>query len=413
VSRWGTLSDAYAYAMGFVAIMVALAAVLAVWLLYALIRAPRLHRPWSLVAASFLVLLVIASFGWYPLDRLVTNVDGWRWLSAPAAALLPVVVYTALGTALLGVINLVWSTAHALTRAPRLEPRELSRTGRLHFVRAVTAGIVVVAMAVTGYGYREAHHVQITHTTCTFSQLPAQFDGFRIALISDVHVGAGLGKDFVQGIVNQVNAERPDLIVLAGDLSDGSPAQLGNDLLPLTNLKAPFGVLATTGNHEFDTAAGPWVDWLNKHKLPVLDNSGTILIKGDASIDVLGINDRVGKPPYAPDLQLAANRLHDAFGVPVNGAGRFRILIAHEPLQVYGQNDLASKLGVNLQLSGHTHGGQIWPLQYLVTMQQPALDGVHVFDGVTVVTSRGAGSWGPPVRVGAPPEIPIITLRRG
>lgn len=398
--------------MSFALLVVVLVIALIAWLGYALIRAPRLNRPLSVVAGVCLAVTLVVSVSWLVTGRFVKAMDAWRGYTAIAASLLPVILYTLIGTLGIGLINLIWSAGQAIAKAPKLEPDQLRRTRRLRFVRVATVAVLIGSLGVTGYGYHETRNVQISQTSVTSSLLPAAFDGFRIALLSDIHAGPGLGRDFVQGLVDQVNAEHPDLIVIAGDLSDGTPEQTGGDLLPLTTLSAPYGVLVTTGNHEFVQGAQAWLDWLNQHGLVVLDNSGTILIKGDASIDVLGVNDRVGTPPHAPDLQEAADRLHANFGVPTDGAGRFRILIAHEPLQVYSQGDLASKLGVDLQLSGHTHGGQLWPIGYVVTMQQPVLDGTHVLDGITVVTSRGAGSWGPPERVGAPPEIPIITLHR-
>ena len=398
--------------MGLVSLaLVALAALIA-FFFYALIRAPRLRRPWSVVAAICLTIFLVTSLAWFAIERLAGCPDHWRWFSAISASLLPWFLYMGIGTALVGIVNLVWSGVQALKRTKRLAPDRLIRTRRLRFVRAATVAVMIGAIGVTAFGYNEARHPSITTTTVTSPDLPAAFDGFRIALLSDIHAGPGLGRDFVQGIVDQINAVEPDLVVIAGDLSDGTPAQLGSDLMPLTTLHAPYGVLVTTGNHEFYDGAQPWIDWLNDHSLPVLDNSGTILVKGDSSIDVVGINDRTGSPPHQPDLQRAVDQLHNSFGVPVNGQGRFRILIAHEPLQVYGQNNLASKVGVDLQLSGHTHGGQLWPIQYLVPLGQPVVDGTHVLNGITVVTSRGAGAWGPPIRVGAPPEIPIITLHR-
>ena len=380
------------------------------FLYYAVIRAPRLHRPWSIVAAVCLTLVLVAAVIWIWLNRVLKNLDGWRPVTAVIASAMPLVLYLGIALAVVGLINLGWSTGQVVSGTGHLPLAVLLATARLRFVRVATILAVVVALALVGFGYREAHHPAITQTSVTSPELPAAFDGFRIALIADIHVGVGLGRPFVQGIVDQVNAAAPDLIVIAGDLSNGTPAQLGYDLEPLESLHAPFGVLVTTGNHEFDVDAQAWIDWLDAHNLPVLDNAGVVLTRGDASIDVLGINDREGTAPHQADLQAAVDQLNQAFGVPVDGDGRYRILIAHEPLQVYDQDHLASKLGIDLQLSGHTHGGQFWPINFLVTKQQPVLDGTHVLDGITVVTSRGAGSWGPPERVGAPPEIPIITL---
>ena len=381
------------------------------FLYYAVVRAPRPRRGWAIVAAVALTAVLASAVSWLFIDRYVDNLDRWRWLTGSMAMLMPVVFYAGLGLGLVAIVNLVWWIARD-ARGQRLARADVIRTPRLRFVRWATAGSLAVAVALTGYGYAEAHRPALTSVSVSSADLPAQFDGFRIALLTDVHVGVGLGRSFVQGLVDQINDANVDLVAIAGDLSNGTPAQLGDDLMPLTQLHASFGVLVTTGNHEYDTSAQAWIDWLNAHDLPVLDNSGVVLSRGTASIDVLGVNDRTGRAPHNDDLQTAVSNLSAQFGVPVDGAGRFRLLIAHQPLQDAGSSTRAAELGVDVQLSGHTHGGQIWPLHYAMTMQQPVLDGTHVLNGVTVVTGRGAGAWGPPVRVGAPPEIPVVTLHR-
>ena len=381
------------------------------FLYYAVVRAPRPRRAWAIVAAVAVTLVLFSAVSWLFVYRYLDNLDRWRWLTGSMAMLMPVVLYGGIGLGVVAVVNLVWWIVRD-ARGPRLARAEVVRTPRLRFVRTATVGAVVAALAMTGYGYAEAHRPALSDVSVSSADLPAQFDGFRIALLSDIHVGVGLGKSFVQGVVDQVNDAQVDLVVIAGDLSNGSPSQLGADLMPLTELRAGFGVLVTTGNHEYDTDAGAWIDWLNSHTLPVLDNSGVVLSRGTASIDVLGVNDRSGRPPHQDDLLAAVSSLSQKYNVPMDGAGRFRLLIAHQPLQDAGRSTQAAELGVDVQLSGHTHGGQLWPMPHFITMQQPVLDGTHVLNGVTVVTGRGAGAWGPPVRIGAPPEIPIITLHR-
>jgi predicted MPP superfamily phosphohydrolase len=181
-------------------------------------------------------------------------------------------------------------------------------------------------------------------------------------------------------------------------------------MLPLAELSAPYGVYLTTGNHEFYSGAADWMKFWDEHGLKVLDNEAVVIKRGTASIDLVGINDRTGDEPYEPDLQQAVDSLNDR-GVKPTDTRRFRILAAHQPLQALLYDGLAARLGIDLQLSGHTHGGQMWPVHALVTMQQPVIAGVHELNGVTVVTSRGAGAWGPPVRVLADPEVVLVTLQ--
>jgi len=206
-------------------------------------------------------------------------------------------------------------------------------------------------------------------------------------------------------------------VVLAGDLVDGTVAELGPELSALARLEAPYGVVVTTGNHEFLTGqVDDWLAFWRAQGLTVLDNSGIQLTRQGATIDVLGINDASGTGSHSPDLTAAARVLEQAFGTALDGTeadgeGRFRLLVAHQPVQALAHGNQAARFGVDLQLSGHTHGGQLWPFGYLVLLQQPVLDGLHQVGGIQVLTSRGAGAWGPPVRVGAPPEVVMVTLQ--
>jgi len=272
--------------------------------------------------------------------------------------------------------------------------------------------VVVASTLVTSFGVVAARQPRLTDVTLTAADLPAAFAGFRIALITDVHAGPGVSQAFVDRLVDQVNAARPDLIVIAGDLVEQTVARTGSTLDALSRLEAPYGTVVTTGNHEF--LSGDVDAWLARWRaqgLTVLDNSGLQLTRAGVSIDVLGIDDAQGGGAHAPDLRAAAAQLAATFGTPGDGAGRFRVLVAHEPRQASADDDLAARLGVDVQLSGHTHGGQLWPFGYAVRLQQPVIAGVQTVGGVTVVTSRGAGTWGPPVRVLADPEVVLVTLR--
>jgi predicted MPP superfamily phosphohydrolase len=249
-----------------------------------------------------------------------------------------------------------------------------------------------------------------------FAEFPEAFQEYRIALISDIHVGAGFGRDHVEQIVEKTNAAAPDLVVIAGDLVDGTVDQLGDDLAPLADLEAPDGVLVTTGNHEFYSGAGPWVEfWENDLGLNVLDNEAVVISRegsaGTEYLGILGVNDRSGRPPLAADIQAAWDDLIEQNPLAAaDDRSATQILIAHQPLQALTDDGLPGRLGIDAQLSGHTHGGQLWPIRYLVRLQQPVVDGIHEVGGIQVLTSRGAGGWGPPVRVGASPQIPVVAL---
>jgi len=427
-------------AMGVVALMGALA-----FCVYYLAFAPR-WRVWARVLIAVVVLLAAAVFILSVL-LMVRPFDypivAWRPFTTAALLSLPVVAYVGLGLAGVAVIDLIWRGA---TRARGGSPAAPVGHGdgsgvpqddtpgrasatvnaapadilprRVVFLRWAMCLVTAAALGLTVFGYVRAHEPAVTPVTVTSDELPPAFDGYRIALLSDLHIGPGLSGSFLRHLVDETNAAQPDLVVIAGDLVDGSVAELAADLSPLTDLRAPDGVIVVTGNHEvFSGMPSAWIAAFRSLGLTVLDNNGVTLHRGGTSIDVLGIGDRIGTGALVPDLTLADQRLRDAAGPP----SQFRILAVHEPLQVLDDGHgryvapdgvgLAATLGVDLALCGHTHGGQMWPAQGLIRLQQPVLDGAHDLGGVTTVTSRGAGAWGPPVRVGAPPEIPLVTLR--
>jgi len=407
--------------MGYISMMMTIGLPVCVLLyVYSFAFAPRWRRPVPRIVAPVVVVVMVACFASLRVSRLTLDPDTWRPVTVPLLCGLALLLYLTMGLIVVRAVSLVWRLADRV-RGARATTTSLS--ARVRFVRWATCLVLAGAVGVTTFGYVRAHHPSVTPMTFSNAQVPAQFDGYTIALLSDLHIGPGLGPDFLRKVVDQTNAAHPDLIVIAGDLVDGEVPELGPDMAALADLSAPDGVLVTTGNHEFYTGEpSAWMQHFSSLGLNVLNNSGVVISRDGASIDVLGINDRTGKAPLDPNLTLATQRLAAATGEPADGAGRFRILIAHEPLQAQdngnrryvdvSQPGLAADLGIDLMLSGHTHGGQLWPVHYLVTEQQPVLDGVHVISGVTVVTSRGAGAWGPPVRIDAPPQIPLITLQR-
>ncbi|MGL5865994.1 MAG: metallophosphoesterase [Dermatophilaceae bacterium] len=266
--------------------------------------------------------------------------------------------------------------------------------------RVASPVVALVSLSAVGYGVVEAANPAITTAEVRSAQLPAEFDGVRVALITDIHAGAVRSAAFTREVVGLVNAARPDLVVVAGDLVDGPEARYGPELAPLADLRAPLGVFATTGNHEMFDDTAEWLDRFEQVGLTVLRNESVPLTRGGASIMLAGADDATGEGEYAADYGAALERTEPR---------AFTVFAAHQPLQAF---EIQGR-GVDLQLSGHTHGGQQWPIRYLVTLQQPYVDGYRVVGDVPVFTSRGVGAWGPPVRVAASPEVPIITLTRG
>lgn len=273
------------------------------------------------------------------------------------------------------------------------------REGRRRLNRVASPLVAAVAVGVTAYGAFEAATPSVTQLEVASPELPAEFDGVRVALVTDVHSGAVRSAAFTQQVVDLVNGQRPDLVVVAGDLVDGDAARYAPEIAPLADLEAPLGVYATTGNHEMFRDTANWVRAFEGVGLTMLQNAAVPLERDGATITLAGVHDATGEGEWAPDYAAALDG---------TDAGAYTLLAAHQPLQAL---DVEGR-GVDLQLSGHTHGGQMWPINYLVPLQQPMLEGRATVAGTTVVTSRGAGAWGPAIRVAAPPEVPIITLRR-
>ena len=273
------------------------------------------------------------------------------------------------------------------------------RDGRRRVNRVASPLVAALAVGVTAYGAVEAATPSVTRMEVASPELPQEFDGVRVALVTDLHAGAVRSASFTQQVVDLVNEQRPDVVVIAGDLVDGTAARYSPEIAPLAELEAPLGVYATTGNHEMFRDTANWVTAFEDVGLTVLQNSAVPLARDGATITLAGVHDLTGEDRWAPDYDAALGG---------TDAGAFTLFAAHQPLQAL---DVQGR-GVDLQLSGHTHGGQMWPINYLVPLQQPMLEGTARVAGTTVVTSRGAGAWGPAVRVAAPPEVPIVTLRR-
>ncbi|MDN4161615.1 metallophosphoesterase [Nocardioides abyssi] len=271
---------------------------------------------------------------------------------------------------------------------------------RERLLRVGTPVVVVLALVVMTVGAVVAQRPRATAYDVGSGALPTGWDGARVVLLTDLHVGVVHGEAWTRRAVDLVNEQDPDLVVLGGDLVDGRERFTGPDLAPLADLDAPLGVVAVSGNHEIESGDAPaYLERLETLGVDVLRNEHVVLERGGDPLVVAGVQDEIGTGDLAPDpdAALAGTRPED-----------FVVYVAHEPRQLV---DAVVSVGVDLQLSGHTHGGQIWPFGWFVPLQQPTLAGVDVVDGVTVVTSRGIGTSGPPVRTGAAPEITVLTLR--
>jgi uncharacterized protein len=218
--------------------------------------------------------------------------------------------------------------------------------------------------------------------------------------LSDVHIGPTIDGAWLRGIVDRVNALEPDMVAITGDLVDGSVAELAAHVAPLADLRAKHGVYFVTGNHEYYSGVDAWIEELERLGVRVLRNERVEIGDGDAVFDLAGIDDHRAKDfgrGHGADLEKATAGRDES---------RELVLLAHQPKQVVE----AAKKGVGLQLSGHTHGGQIFPWGIFVWLDQRFVAGLDRLGDTQVYTSRGTGYWGPPMRVGAPAEITELCL---
>ncbi|MEU3746652.1 MULTISPECIES: metallophosphoesterase [Streptomyces] len=273
-------------------------------------------------------------------------------------------------------------------------PADVSR--RLFVSRVVGGSAAAVALGTVGYGsYGVLRGPRVKRVTVPLAKVPRAAHGYRIAVVSDIHLGPILGRAHSRRIVDTINSTQPDLIAIVGDLVDGTVENLGSAAEPLARLRARHGSFFVTGNHEYFSGADAWVDHVRELGLRPLRNERVEIAAG---FDLAGVDDVAGESEgQGPD-----------FGRALGDRDRARasVLLAHQPIVVHD----AVRHGVDLQLSGHTHGGQLWPGEYLADLANPTVAGLERYGDTQLYVSRGAGAWGPPVRVGAPSDITIVEL---
>ncbi len=275
---------------------------------------------------------------------------------------------------------------------------------RLTLARGVAAGMLLTTGGLAVTGLRNAlGQIGVRQVRIPLARLPKELHGFTIAQLSDVHVGPTLRREFVERIVAQTNALDVDLIAITGDLVDGGVERIAPLLAPLAKLRARHGVFFVTGNHEYYSGVEQWLAYLPQLGIRVLHNERVSIGRGESSFDLVGVDDLHGPQfgkGHGPDLEKAmADR----------DPTRESVLLAHQPKMVFQ----AEPYDVGLILSGHTHGGQVWPFRWLVLLQQPVLAGLARFARTWLYVSSGTGYWGPPMRLGAPAEITRLVLLSG
>jgi predicted MPP superfamily phosphohydrolase len=372
----------------FVLVIGSLVILLHIYLHARLVRSVAYTGRWRRTGLVLLVLLMASSMfalvTRHTFDRPALTWVGYVWLA--------LVIYAA------GILVVLELPRAVLAR--RLDERR-----RRVLTRALAGTALAVAAATVGYGVREARNPRLVRRDIPLDRLPRELDGLTIAALSDIHLGPLTKGPFLRDVVRRVNAEHPDAVAIVGDLVDGTVAELGREAAPLGELRAP--TFFVTGNHEYFSGAEEWCEFLPTLRVRVLRNERVPLGRIGApatgpTVDLAGIDDRTAARSHEPGH--GANLTKALAG---RDTARAVVLLAHQPVMV----DQAARADVDLQISGHTHGGQLLPFGYVVLLDQPVLAGLTRVGRTWLYVTRGVGFWGPPVRVGAPPEITLVTLR--
>lgn len=294
---------------------------------------------------------------------------------------------------LLVVSDVLWAM-HGAALPPGMDAAALAR------LRALA--VVALAAGAGAVGVRGALRAPLVRRLeLTLDRWPRALDGFRIVQLSDLHLGPILDRRFAERVVAQCNALTPDLIAVTGDLVDGSTRRIADEVAPCAQLRARHGVFFVTGNHDHYSGADAWTAHVQQLGLRVLRNQLVTIGDTGAAFDLAGVED------HHAHLLGGGHREDLPRALAGRDPRRALVLLAHDPATF----NLAAATGVDLQLSGHTHGGQIWPFRYLVRLSTPYVAGLHARNGAQLYVSCGTGFWGPAMRLLAPAEITEIVLR--
>jgi uncharacterized protein len=351
----------------------------------------------GLVPAALLAILLLASALIMPMGFLARRISRSRGANALTWAgflfmglFSSLLVLTVLRDAVLLVLAIAGSAAPTL------------HTETVHVVSAQV--VPLLALLATFLGYLNARRTAgVVTVQVPVADLPDALHGFRIVQISDIHVGPTIGRRYLEAVVAAVNGLQPDVVAITGDLVDGSVAELRNQVAPLRGLVSRHGTYFVTGNHEYYSGVDAWLAELRRMGINVLHNEHVSIDHEGAKLLLAGVPDFSGghfDRAHRSDPQAALA------GAPPDAA--VKILLAHQPRSAAA----AAQAGFDLQLSGHTHGGQFLPWNFFVKLQQPFTSGLHRLGRLWVYVSRGTGYWGPPKRIGAPSEITCVRLIR-
>ena len=343
-------------------------------------------------AVSLLVL------GLQPLNRLDIHFKTTDWFASFSTwrlAMMSVFILIIFFLMVKDIILLISNKIIHLDR--KIEP------GRRNFMKNITlVGIAGSSTTMSALGFQHAMNPTIKEVMIPLGKLPSAFDGITIAQISDLHAGIVIQKEYIQNIVNQINERGVDIIAFTGDMIDGEPDHLRKHLAPLKNLHSTYGMFYVTGNHEYYWGIERWLKYIKEElEMEILDNRHQTITKDEKSLIIGGVHDyKMGKkkPGHGSDPMKARGGANE---------DDCKILLAHQPksyLEAY-------RAGFDYMMCGHTHGGQFFPITWLIGFFQPYVRGLHDYKGMKIYVSTGCGHYGPINRLANRSEITIHTLK--
>ncbi|TGK47977.1 metallophosphoesterase [Leptospira kanakyensis] len=261
---------------------------------------------------------------------------------------------------------------------------------------------IALATALSSLGFYNAHvRLRYKRVKIPVKDLHPDLREFKIVQISDVHIGSTIKEKFLRRVVSKINSQTPDVVVITGDLVDGPAATLKHHLKPLADIKSKYGTFYVTGNHEYYSGVLSWLPEIEKLGIHILLNANQTLAVGNAKLLMAGVTD------LTAGSMIKSHQTDPKRAMEGGESCDYKILLAHQPNSIYEAN----KVGFDLQISGHTHGGQFFPGNILIYFAQKFVSGLHRYKNTQIYVSRGTGYWGPPFRLGAPSEISVLELQ--
>ena len=365
-----------------------------------LVRDPALVAPWNYVVTTLLVILAasipVTMFYTRQLPFELSRVVTW-------APFLWMGVMMLLFFAFLS-IDVVKGGVHVVRKLFSPDSLSVDPSRRTALAQMTAGGIALLVSGAAGAGVvQAARKAAVKRVPIGLKHFPVALNGLKIVQISDLHIGITVGEKWLERLVDRINDLKPDLVAITGDLTDGDPDMLFAEIAPLANLKSTYGTFFVTGNHEYYSNVNKWIHHIKKLGVRVLRNESVSLGRDEHRFYLAGVDDYASAgmtPGHGQDITSAVA------DIPKDEA---IVLLAHQPRAVIE----AAKKNVDLVLSGHTHGGQIFPFSLLVGLQQPYNKGLYHHTAETdIYVNQGTFMWGPPMRLGTECEITELILSR-